>query len=101
MLNRACPSNHIDDWMPERKQVELIDEFEATLPSDVRVALAEAADARRTCAIAQGDEVNSCEKITDIHALRRLHLLGRFSAYACTHAICTELVMCDRPPARR
>jgi hypothetical protein len=99
MLNSQCPRHHIDSWMPERSQVDLIDKFETPLPSKIQAEIAKAADARRTCANAEGDEANSCEKIVDIHALRKLHLLVRFTAYACSQAICSEPASCDRPPA--
>jgi hypothetical protein len=97
MLNSQCPSHHIDDWMPERNQADLIDKFETALPTEVRANIAKAVDVRRVCASAEGDEANSCEKIVDIHALRKVHLLWRFTAFACSEASCSELASCRRP----
>jgi hypothetical protein len=99
MLNRQCPGHHIDDWMPERNKVDLIDTFVTSLSPDVRVRFRKATEKlwRGTCAGAEGDGAGSCEKIVDIHVLRNEHLLGRFTAYACTRAICSEPALCERP----
>lgn len=101
MLDRQCPGHHIDDWMPERNKVDLIDEFEMALPSKVQAEIAKATDFQRTCAKAEGDGAGACEKIVDIHALRNLGLLGNFTAYACSRALCSEPATCDRPPKNR
>lgn len=96
MLENTCPNHHIDDWMPERSQADLIGDFVGRLPLQRQTAVAKVAAFDKTCAAAQGDGANSCEKIVQLHALRKLGLLRRFTAYACNQS-CSELAVCDRP----
>jgi hypothetical protein len=101
ILNNRCPDHHIDDWMPERNQADLIDEFEMLLPSTDKEALAKASDHNKVCASAEYDNANSCEKSVRIHVLRRAHLLGRFTDYACGQFICLEPALCERLKTNR
>jgi hypothetical protein len=100
-LDRQCPRHHIDDWMPQRNQDDLIDQFEISLPAEIRINLKKIANYSRTCADAEFDGANVCEKDVEIHALRKLKLLRRFAAYACARFICSEPAICERPNAHQ
>jgi hypothetical protein len=96
ILNNRCPGHHIDDWMPGRNQDDLIDEFEMSLPSRDKETLAKASDRNNICVDAEYDGANWCERIVDIHVLRKAHLLRRFTDYACGQFICLEPAVCER-----
>lgn len=97
-LGRDCPSHHIDVWMPERNQDDLIDTFSQTLSPRVQGKLRRVVDVQKVCADAEGDGASSCEKNADIRALRRLHLLARFTKYACARVSCSEPAVCRSDP---
>ena len=101
-LGSRCPRHHIQTWMPEGNQVDLIDAFVSTLPRAQQVRHARLAGVAHVCAAEVAGQ--SCEKIVELHAVRRLGLLDRFSSYACSEAICTEPAICSTPttsPARQ
>jgi hypothetical protein len=95
-LDRMCPSNHIEDWMPERNKADLIDGFLSTLPRRKATRVRRMSESWR-CANAEGSSANSCEVLTDLHGLRKASLLGPFSRYACVRVRCTEMALCDAP----
>jgi hypothetical protein len=102
LLKSQCSSHHIDDWMPERNQDDLIDEFEKSLPLKASAKLVKAgAHFNDVCADAVDDGANSCEKIVDIHVLRKANLLRQFTTYACAQYTCSELADCERLKAHR
>jgi hypothetical protein len=97
LLAGSCPASHISEWMPERNKADLIDTFEAHLSLTQQRKLRRVADTRRVCSDAQGDTANSCEAITDIHALRTLGLLASFTHFACAQVRCSEPATCEKP----
>jgi hypothetical protein len=98
-LSAHCNGHHIQEWMPEGNQVDLIDGFTATLNNAQQKRLRILADVRRDCSQQQAGQ--SCEKIVDLHAIRHIGLLSQFSSYACKTVSCSEPALCEQlKPAR-
>ena len=92
LLYARCPSHHIQSWMADGNQVDLIDAFISFLPRAKQTSHARLSDVHRTCASEVAGQ--SCEKIAELHGIRQLGLLSRFSDYACKRVICTEPAVC-------
>lgn len=92
LLSARCPSHHIQSWMPEGNQVDLIDAFISSLPRAQQTRYAQRSVVRRTCASEVAGQ--SCEKIAELHGVRKLSLLAQFSDDACKRVICTEPAIC-------
>jgi hypothetical protein len=79
--------------MAAGNEVDLIDQFIATLPKAQQSRHHRLSNVRKVCRDVQSGQ--SCELIVQRHGLRRMGLLDRFARYACQQAVCTEQAICE------
>ena len=93
-LRLWCPTNHVD-WICEDCYIDLIDDFDRTLPKRLRRNVTKIADTSHPCA----SEVAgfSCEMTAHLIAMNRLGLMTRFARFGCQRYRCSEGSVCTRP----
>jgi hypothetical protein len=92
-LKLWCPSHHVD-WICEDCYIDLIEDFNRTLPKRLHRKVTAIADTSHPCA----NEVAgfSCEMTAHLIAVDRLGLMTRFARFGCRRYRCSEGSVCTR-----